>query len=90
MFLQCGSYELDHHTIHPGNCLFLDHTPLSIDIPIIDEVIQSSKLTIYPKSDQESAFVEEVILSFKSLDTSIINDSNELESIINQLGAIID
>jgi len=83
MFLQCGSYELDHYTIHPGNCLSLDHAPLSIDIPIIDEVIQSSKLTIHPKSDQESAFIEEVILSFKSLDTSIINDSNELESIIN-------
>ena len=83
MFLQCGSYELDHHTIHPGNYLSSDHASLSIDIPIIDEVIQSSKLTIHPKSDQELAFVEEVILSFKSLDTSIINNSNELESIIN-------
>jgi len=90
MFLQCGSYKLDRHTIHPGNRLSSDYAPLSIDIPIIDEVIQSSKLMIHPKSDQESAFVEEVISSFKSLDTSIINDSNELESIINQYGAIID
>jgi len=90
MFLHCGSYELDYHSIHPENCLSLDHAPLSIDIPIIDEVIQSSKLTIHPKSNQEAAFVEEVILSFKSLDTSVINDSNDLESIINQLGAIID
>jgi len=89
MFLQCGSCELDHHTIYSGNHLSSDHAPLSIDIPIIDEVIQSSKLTIHPKSNQESAFVEEVILSFKSLDTSIINNSNKLKSIINQLGAII-
>jgi len=90
MFLHCGSYELDRHSIHPGNCLSSDHALLSIDISIIEEVIQSSKLTIYPKSDQGTAFVEEVISSFKSLDTSIIDNSDKLESIVNQLGAIID
>ena len=51
MFLHCGAYELDHHSIHPGNHLSSDHAPLSIEIPIIEEVIQSSKLTIHPKSD---------------------------------------
>ena len=90
MFLHCGSYELDHHSIHPGNCLSSDHALLSIKIPIIEEVIQSSKLMIYPKSDQETAFVEEVILSFKSLDISVIDNSDKLESIVNQLGMIID
>ena len=90
MFLHCGSYELDHHSIHPGNHLSLNHTPLSIEIPIIKEVIQSSKLTIHPKSNQKTAFVEEVISSLKSLDTSVIDDSNKLESIVNQLGTIID
>ena len=90
MFLHCGSYELDCHSIHSGNHLFSDHAPLSIEIPIIEEVIQSSKLMIHPNSDQEIAFVEEVILSFKSLDTSVIDDSDKLESIVNQLGMIID
>ena len=51
MFLCCGSYELDRHSIHPENHLSLDHAPLSIEIPIIKEVIQSSKLMIHPKSD---------------------------------------
>jgi len=51
MFLHCGAYELDHHSIHPRNHLSSDHAPLSIEIPIIEEVIQSSKLTIHPKSD---------------------------------------
>ena len=90
MFLRCGSYELDCHSIHPENCLSSDHVPLSIKIPIIEKVIQSSKLMIHPKSDQETAFVEEVISSFKSLDTSVIDDSDKLESIVNQLGMIID
>ena len=90
MFLWCGSYELGHHSIHPGNRLSSDHTPLSIEIPIIEEVIQSLKFTIHSKSDQEMAFVGEVTSSFKKLDTSTIDDSNKLESIVNQLGAIID
>jgi len=90
MFLCCGSYELDYYSIHPGNCLSLDHAPLSIEIPIIEEVIQSSKIMIHPKNNQETAFVEEVISSFKSLDTSVIDDSDKLESIVNQLEMIID
>jgi len=90
IFLHCGSYELDHHSIHPGNCLSLDHAPLSIKIPIIEKVIQSSKLMIHPKSNQETVFVEEVISSLKNLDTSVINDFDKLESIVNQLGTIID
>jgi len=90
MFLCYGSYELDRHSIHPGSHLSLDHALLSIKIPIIEEVIQSSKFLIHPKSDQETAFVEEIILSFKILDTSVIGDSDKLESIVNQLGMIID
>ena len=90
IFLHCGSYELDCYSIHSGNCLSLDHAPLSIEIPIIEEVIQSSKLMIHPKSNQEMAFVEEVISSFKSLDTSVIDNSDKLENIVNQLGMIID
>ena len=85
MFLHCGSYELDCHSIHPGNHLSSDHTLLSIKIPIIKDVIQSSKFMIHLKSDQEMTFVEEVTSSFKKLDTSAIDDSNKLESIINQL-----
>ena len=90
MFLCCGSYELNYHSIHPGNCLSLDHAPFSIKIPIIEKVIQSSKLTIHLKSNQEMAFVKEVILSFKSLGISVINNSDKLESIVNQLGMIIN
>ena len=83
IFLHCGSYELNHHSIHPGNYLSLDHAPLSIEIPIIKEVIQSSKFTIHPKSNQKMAFVKEVTSSFKKLDTSAINNSDKLENIIN-------
>jgi len=45
---------------------------------------------IPPKSNQETAFIEEIILNFKKLDMSDIGDTEKLECIVNQLGTIID
>ena len=50
MFLWYESSELDHHSILPDSHLSSDYTPLSIDIPIFEEIIQTSKLTLVPKS----------------------------------------
>ena len=57
MFLRNGSSELNHHTILPESRLSSDHAPLVINIPITEEIIQTSKLTLAPKSEQETAFV---------------------------------
>ena len=89
MFLRYGSSELDQHSILPESRLSSDHAPLSVDIPLFEEIIQMSKLTLAPKSDQESAFIEDIILNFKNLDTSNIEDIDKLERVVNQLSAII-
>jgi len=89
MFLRYSSVELDNHSILPDSRLFSDHTPLSIDIPIFDEIIYTSKLTITPKSEQETEFIKDVISKFKSLDTTNINDIDKLDWIVNQLGSIV-
>jgi len=90
MFLHYGLSELDHHSIHPENCLSSDHASLSINIPIFEEVILTSKLSIPSKSDQETAFIKEIISNFKNLDISNIGDKEKLKHIVNQLGIIID
>ena len=51
IFLSYGLSKLDHYSIHPENCLSSDHAPLSINIPIFEEVILTSKLLIPPKSN---------------------------------------
>jgi len=61
MFLRSGSIELDCHSILSESRLSSDHVPLSIDIPICNEVIQSSKLVITPGSDQEKEFIKDVM-----------------------------
>jgi len=90
MFLHYGLSGLNHHSILPESHLSSDHTPLSIDIPIYEEVIFTSKLSIPPKSNQETAFIEEIISNFKNLDMSDIGDTEKLEHIVNQLEVIID
>jgi len=90
MFLHYGLSKLDRYFIHPKNCLSSDYAPLSIDISIHEEVIHTSKFLIPPKSNQETSFIEEIILNFKNLDISDIGDTEKLECIVNQFGAIID
>ena len=90
MFLHSGSPKLNSHHILPENQLSSDHAPLSVKIPIIEEVIQSSKFTILPKSNQEKAFIDEVISNFKSLNTNNIDDIVKLDFVVKQIGSIIN
>ena len=90
MFLCFNSSELDQHFILPESCLFSDHTPLTVTIPLSEEIIQISKLILAPKSDQESEFIKDVISNFKRLDTNSIEDSDKLDWVIKQFGLIID
>jgi len=64
--------------------------PLSIDISICDEVIQSSKLVITPESEQEKEFIKDIISNFSLLDTSNIDNIESLNQTVNQLGSIIE
>jgi len=90
MFLRNRSSELDNHFILSDFHLSSDHAPLSIDIPIFEEIINTSKLTIAPKSEQETEFIKDVISNSKMLDTLNIEDIVKLEQVVNQLGSIID
>jgi len=83
MFLRNGSSKLDHHTILPESRLSSDHTPLIIDIPITEEIIQTSKLTLALKSKQETAFIQDIISNFKHLNMSNIVDTKEIEQAVN-------
>jgi len=67
-----------------------DHAPLSIIIPIVAEIINTSKLLIQQKSEQEIAFIEEVILSFKNFDTFNIANKECLKYMVNNLDSIVN
>ena len=90
MFFWHGSEELDHHSILSEWRLSSNHAPLIIDIPILEETIQTSKLTIPPNSEQETEFIKNVISNFSKLDTSNIEDIDELDQIVNQFSIIVE
>ena len=90
IFLRSGSMELDCHSILPESRLSSDHAPLSIDIPISDEVILFSKLVIMPGSNQEKEFIKDIISNINLLVTSNIDNVEGLDQIVNQLGLIIE
>ena len=68
----------------------LDHIPFSINISIVEEIILTFKLTITPKSEQETEFINDIILNFKKLKISNIKNINNLKWLVNQLSSIIN
>ena len=90
MFLCYGSSELNHHSICPDHCLSSDHAPLIINIPIDNEFINSSKLSIAPNSKQEMAFIKDLITVFENTETNNIANKDNLEDIINHIGTSIN
>jgi len=90
MFLQYGSSELNQHLICLDCRLSSDHAPLIINIPITNEVINTSKLSIAPNSEQEKAFVKDLITVFKNVETNNIINKDNLEDIVNHVGTSIN
>ena len=90
VFLQSGSIKLNNHLIHPDLCLTLDHAPLTVSIPIAEENVNLSKLSISKNSEEEIMFVNEVTTIIKNLNTSNLMDCNKLEDIVNLLTSNIE
>jgi len=76
--------------IHPDSRLSSDHAPLTITIPIVDVFVNTSKLSIPSNSEQESAFVKDIISIFKNLETTNITDKDNLESLVNHVKTSIN
>jgi len=65
--------------------LLSDYAPLTVDIMIIDEHIQTKKCTIIKNSEEEKNFLAELIETIKGLNTELISSKEILEQIVKQL-----
>jgi len=90
MFLCSGLSELNNHAIHPEWQLTSDHAPLTITIPIIEKLVLTSRFLLPKNSEEEEAFIKEVTLVFKSLDTSNLLNHVSLEQVVNLLVARVE
>ena len=64
--------------------------PLTVTIPISDEIINIHKRTIVKDSIKEELFIKDIINSTKSLDMSNLLDILSLEKAINDLAKDIN
>ena len=85
MFLRSGSTELNNHSIYPDWQLISDHTPLTVSISIVEEVVNLSKFSIAKNSEEEASFIKDVSFSIKNLDVSDLSDTDKLEDMVNTL-----
>jgi len=82
MFLKLDSLEHNNHSIHLEWCLTSNYAPLSVDIAIFEENIQTKKHTIVKDSEEENNFVSNLIKAIKDLNMDDIQSKESLEYII--------
>jgi len=85
MFLCSGSSELNNHVIHPKWQLTSNYAPFTITIPIMEELVLTSKFSLPKNNKEEEAFIKKVALVFKFLDTLNLSNHVSLEQVINSL-----
>jgi len=84
MFLKPTSSELDNHMICLEWRLPSDHTPLTVDIAIIEKHIQTKKYIIIKNSKEENNFLAKLIEFIKRLNTKHISSKENLEQIVQE------
>jgi len=89
MFLKYGLEELDNYIIHPDWWLSLDHAPLTVTIPIVEQHIYNRKYSIVKGSVKEKSFIKDLIKNIKTINTSNLTDINSLENVIDSFAKAI-
>ena len=79
MFLRPEFMDLDNHLIHPDWKLTSDHAPLTVNIHIFEEHIQTRKWTLVKNSEE---VLEELIEAIKEINTTNLWSSEVLKSAI--------
>jgi len=90
VFLCSDSSKHDHHHIYPDWRLTLDYVPITIDISIIEEHIQTKRQSLIKNNKEESHFIKELVCSIKSINTDAIQSIDALKSTIQTFSSNIN
>ena len=82
VFLHPNSTEYNNYHIYLEWRLISNHTPITIDIHIHKEQVQTRKQSLPKNSEEEAYFVKELIYSIKRLSTDPIPSIDALETIV--------
>jgi len=90
VFTRPSSVEFNCHHIYPDWRLISDHAPITVNIPIRDEYIPTKQQSLVKGSDEENRFIEDLIQFTKNLNTSLIQDAESLEEVVQLLATNIE
>jgi len=90
IFLCPFSPEFDNHIIYPNWRLTSDYAPITVNISMIDECIQTKKWSLIKNSKEENHFIKELIDAIKNIDISSIQSIKALKNIIQILATNIN
>ena len=90
IFLCPFSPEFDNHIIHPNWRLTSDYAPITVNISIIDECIQTKKWSLIKNNKEENHFIKELIDAIMNIDISSIQSIKALKNIIQILATNIN
>jgi len=90
IFLCSFSPEFDNYYICSNWRLTSDHAPITVNILIFSECIQTKKWSLIKNSNEEKYFIKELINAIKSMDMSFIQSIKTLENIIQMLAININ
>jgi len=85
VFLWPGYPEFNSHRIYLEWRLSLDHTAITVEIPIIKEHIQTKKCPLIKCSKEKVLFINELIHSSANTNTSYLLYANNLETIVQRI-----
>ena len=90
VFLCPDLMKLDNHYIYLEWQLTSDHAPITVNIHICEERVQTRKQSLPKNSKEEAYFIKNLICSIKKLNTNLLLSVDTLETIVQSLADNID
>jgi len=90
MFLRLEFLEHDNYTIHLNWRLTSDHAPLTVNISIFKEYIQTRKCTLVKNSKEKDNFINNLIEAIKEMNMENIQSKEVSDQIIQSLASITE
>ena len=85
VFTRPLSMEFNCYHIHPDWRLTSNHAPITVNISIRDEYIPTKQQSLVKENNEENQFIEDLIQFTKNLNTSLIQDAEFLEEVVQLL-----
>jgi len=85
MFMNPNNSGFNKHTLNPDICLPSDHVPLIIEVGIKEENIDYTFQAIKKDSEEEEAFIRDIIKGIRNIDTSDLKNQADIQRCVTVL-----